>query len=158
MRLDSVQARAAAFAMSLASVAVPAAAQQAYRCTDAEGRVTYQERPCPAAAAERKVDTTPANTDFDPAQRERLLKQGEEAQRRLEERIASEEAERQRQRERREKEAQQEREALAREEARETAVIVYGPGRQPIVVPPRPKPRPKPLPAPAARPPAPATR
>jgi hypothetical protein len=113
-----VRARAATIAWSLAALAVPAGAQQAYRCTDAEGRVTYQERPCPAAAAERKVDTTPANTDFDPAQRERVLRQGDEAQRRLEERIASEEAERQRQRERRE-EAQQEREALAREWARE---------------------------------------
>ncbi|MBK8322221.1 MAG: DUF4124 domain-containing protein [Betaproteobacteria bacterium] len=153
-----MRARAATIAWSLAALAVPAGAQQAYRCTDAEGRVTYQERPCPAAAAERKVDTTPANTDFDPAQRERVLRQGDEAQRRLEERIASEEAERQRQRERREKEAQQEREALAREEARETAVIVYGPGQQPIVVPPRPKPRPKPLPAPAPRTPAPAAR
>ena len=149
-----MRARAATIAWSLAALAGAADAQQAYRCTDAEGRVTYQEHPCPSAASERKVDTTPANTDFDPAQRERLLRQGEEAQRRREERVAVEEAERQRQRERREREAQLEREAAAREEAREGAVIVYGPNRQPIVVPPRPKPRPKPLPAPASRPPA----
>jgi hypothetical protein len=154
----SLGARAATIALALAAMAGPAGAQQAYRCTDAEGRVTYQERPCPATASERKVDTTPANTDFDPAQRERVLKQGEEAQRRLEERNASEEAERKRQRELREQEEQREREALAREEARDSAVIVYGPGWQPIVVPPRPKPRPKPLPAPAPRPPAPAPR
>jgi len=153
-----VRARAATIAWSLAALAVPAGAQQAYRCTDAEGRVTYQERPCPSTASERKVDTTPANTDFDPAQRERLLKQGEEAQRRLEERVATEEAERQRQRELREREAQREREAIAREEARESAVIFYGPGQQPVLVPPRPKPRPKPLPAPAPRTPAPAAR
>jgi len=150
-----VRSPAATIALAIASLAGPAGAQQAYRCTDAEGRVTYQERPCPSAASERKVDTTPANTDHDPSQRERVLKQGEEAQRRLEERNAREEAERQRQREIREKEEQREKEMLAREEARESAVIVYGSGRQPIVVPSRPKPRPNPLPAPAPRPPAP---
>jgi hypothetical protein len=132
-------------------------AQQAYRCTDAQGRVTYQQSPCPAAATERKVDTSPANPDYDPAQRERVLKQGEEAQRRLDERAAREEAERKRRQEEREREEQRERELREREEAREAAVnATYWPGNRPVTPsrpkPPRPQPKP---PAPAPKAPAP---
>ncbi len=136
----------------------PAPAQQAYRCTDGEGRVTYQERPCPTSASERKVDTTPANPDYDPAQRERVLKQGEEAQRRLEERAAREEAERKRRLAERELEEKREREMREREEAREAVPAYYWPGslsgHRPAVPPPRPRPLPKPVPkapAPPAR-------
>lgn len=144
--------RTATLVLAAAALAGEAGAQQAYRCTDDQGRVTYQERPCPAAADERKVDTTPANTDYDPSQRDRILRQGEEAQRRLEERNAREEAERQRQREIRERDAEREREQLAREAARESAVVYYGAGGQPILVPPhRPKPLPKPQPRPVPK-------
>jgi len=149
--------RAVMTLLAVASVAAfgPASAQQAFRCTDAQGRVTYQESPCPSSATERKVDTTPANTDFDPSQRERVLKQGEDAQRRLDERAARDEAERKRRQEEREREEKREREAREREEARESAVIYYGPGvYRPAVppvrpVPPRPSvPTTKPAPAP----------
>lgn len=125
-----------------------AQAQQAYRCTDAQGRVTYQQSPCPTTATERKVDTSPANPDYDPAQRERVLKQGEEAQRRLDERAAREEAERKRRQEEREREEQRERELREREEAREAAVNYYWPGIRPVA-PSRPKP-----PTSAPKPPA----
>jgi len=144
-------------ALAIATVVAsgPSGAQEAYRCTDAEGRVTYQQSPCPASASERKVDTTPANTDFDPAQRERVLKQGEEAQRRLEERAAREEAERKRRQEEREREEKRERELREREEARESAVLYYGPGLyRPVVPPARPQPPRPSLPAPKTAPPA----
>jgi hypothetical protein len=150
--------RALAAALAIASTAAfaPALAQEAFRCTDAEGRVTYQQGPCPASASERKVDTTPANPDFDPAQRERVLKQGEEAQRRLDERAARDEAERKRRQEEREREEKRERELREREEARESAVVYYGPGLyRPVVPPVRPVPPrpsvPTPKPAPPAR-------
>jgi hypothetical protein len=130
-----------------------AASAQAFRCTDAQGRVTYQQAPCPGSADEKKIDTTPANTDYDPSQRERVLKQGEEAQRRLEERVAQEEADRKRQREQRERDEQREREQREREEAREAPVLYYGPGIYRPIAPARPKP--KPLPAPKTAAPAP---
>ncbi len=147
-----MRAFAALFALAGTAIALTASAQ-AFRCTDAQGRVTYQQAPCPTSADERKIDTTPANTDYDPAQRERVLKQGEEAQRRLEERIAQEEAERKRQREQREKDEQREREQREREAAREAPLVYYGPGiHRPI---PPAKPKPKPLPVPKTQAPAP---
>jgi hypothetical protein len=144
---------AAILLIASAAAFAPALAQNAFRCTDAAGRVTYQQSPCPASASERKVDTTPANPDYDPSQRERVLRQGEEAQRRLDERAAREEAERKRRQEEREREEKRERELREREEARESAIIYYGPGvHRPVVppvrpVPPRPSvPAPKPVP------------
>jgi hypothetical protein len=143
--------RASGFLVALALAGLggaPAAAQQVFRCTAPDGKVTYQQAPCPKSDQERKVDATPANTDYDASQREELLRKGEEAGRRLEERAAREAEEA---RQRREREEQKEREALAREAAREEPVIVYGgwPNRplQPAVprpVPPRPAPRPAP--------------
>lgn len=134
--------------LALAAMAgAPAAAQQVYRCTSPDGKVTYQQAPCPKADQERKVDATPANTDFDASQREELLRKGEEAGKRLEERAAREAEEA---RQRREREERLEREALEREEMREP-VIIYGgwPNRpvQPLPprpLPPRPAPRPQP--------------
>lgn len=146
-----MRALLAGFVLAALVAIGPAQAQQAYRCTDANGRVTYQETPCPTSATERKVDTTPANTDFDPAQRERVLKQGEEAQRRLDERTARDEAERKRRQEEREQEEKREREAREREEARESTVNYYGPGiNRPVNPPVRPVP-PRPV-VPAPRP------
>jgi len=123
--------------------AAPVAPQQFYRCTSPDGKVTYQQAPCPKSDEERKVDATPANTDVDMSQREELLRKGEEAGKRLEERAAREAEEARR---RREREEQLEREALEREAMREP-VIIYGgwPARpvQPIAPrPPRPAPRP----------------
>lgn len=153
-----MRALAIGIALAVTVVPGPAPAQQAYRCTDEQGRVTYQERPCPTAASERKVDTTPANPDYDPAQRERVLKQGEEAQRRLEERAARDEAERKKRQAERELEEKREREMREREEAREAVPVYYWPGNlsgnRPAVPPPRPRPLPKPVP----KAPAPPTR
>jgi hypothetical protein len=131
----------------------PGNAQQAFRCTSPEGKVTYQETPCPKTSDERKVDTTPANTDFDPAARDKLLKQGEDAGKRLEARAAQEEAERRRRAEERAREEQREREAQAREEARDVPAYVYvppghRPPSSPWPTPPRPLPRPGPTPQP----------
>ncbi len=124
---------------------VPAAAQQFYRCTSPDGKVTYQQAPCPKSDEERKVDATPANTDVDMSQREELLRKGDEAGRRLEERAAREAEEA---RLRREREERLEREAVEREAMREP-VIIYGgwPARPVQPVGPRP-PRPAPRPAP----------
>ena len=140
----------------LALVALPAGAQEVFRCTGPDGKVTYQQTACPKAAEERKVDTTPANSsDFDPGQRERLLKAGDEAGKKLEARAAADEADRKRREEARERDAQREREAQAREEAREPQYIYSGPpggwGRPPY---PAPGPRPpivRPVPLPSGR-------
>ena len=93
----------------------PAAAQEFFRCTSADGKVTYQEAPCPQTHQERRIDATPANTDFDASKRELILKQGEEAGKRLEERAAREAEEVRRRREEREREERLEREAQERE-------------------------------------------
>jgi hypothetical protein len=134
-------------AMALAAFAVtPALPQEFFRCTAPDGRVTYQQAPCASAEAERRIDATPANTDYDPAQRERLLREGEEAGRRLEERAAREREEARLRQEQRERDAQRERETQAREAAREEPVyVIGGPGYFP---PPRPPLRPTPLPRP----------
>jgi hypothetical protein len=76
-------------------VAAPAAqAQELFKCTDGAGKVTYQQVPCPAGTATTKIDAAPANPDFDPGARERLLRQGAEADQRIKEREAAEKAER----------------------------------------------------------------
>jgi hypothetical protein len=124
-------------------------AQEVFRCTGADGRVTYQQAPCPKGAGEQRIDATPANPDYDPGQRQRILEQGEEAGRRLEAREAEEAK---RRREAREREERLEREAQEREAAREPAVIYGWPVYRPVQPPPRP-PRPStPPPVPAPRP------
>jgi len=142
--------------MALATMAAaPVAAQEVFRCTSPDGKVTYQQAPCPKTGEERRIDATPANTDYDPAQRERVLKQGEEAGKRLEERAAREREEARLRAEEREREARREREAQEREAARETPVYILGwPGNAarplPRPVPPS-RPQPRPLPAPPSR-------
>lgn len=127
--------------------ALDAGAQEFFRCTAPDGKVTYQEAPCPKASEERKVDATPANPDFDPSQRDRLLKQGEEAGKRLEARAAKEEEERKRRADERARDEQRERETRAREEAREGTSYIYAwpPGTRPPYGGYPPKPQPKPV-------------
>jgi hypothetical protein len=96
----------------LAPACLAAQSQDVFRCTSATGRVTYQQARCPSADEERRVDVSPANPAVDPTERERLLKQGEELDRRLEARAAAERAER---KEREERDAR-ERMAQAREQ------------------------------------------
>jgi hypothetical protein len=43
-------------ALALACAALPAAAQSVFKCTTADGRVTYQEVPCDTGRTQRKVD------------------------------------------------------------------------------------------------------
>ena len=118
-------------------------AQEAFRCTSPEGRVTYQQAPCPTSNAERKVDVTPANTTMDPSGRDDLLRKGEAAGKRLEARAAEEDAERARRAAERERDEQREREAQAREEAREIySTPAWGHPRYPWPLPPRPDSRP----------------
>jgi hypothetical protein len=123
-------------------------AQEFFRCTGADGRVTYQQAPCPKGVGEQRIDATPANTDYDPGQRQRILEKGEEAGRRLEAREAEEAK---RRREAREREERLEREAQEREAAREPALIYGWPVYRPAPPPPRP-------PRPAGPPPGPAPR
>ncbi len=138
-------ARLPAVALGLCLVGSPAAAQETFRCTTPDGKVTYQQTPCPKASEERKVDITPANPNYDPKAREELLKQGEEAGKRLEAREAAEEAARKQ----RALDAQREREAQQREEARDNPDFIYArpPGWRPGPYPPRPA-HPAPRPAP----------
>lgn len=130
---------------------VPAGAQEFFRCTSPDGKVTYQQAPCAKTESQSRIDATPANTDYDPAQREKILKQGEEAGRRLEERAAREREEARLREEARQREEQREREAQEREAAREAPVyVIGGPGYAPRPPLPRPLPpaRPKPSPPP----------
>lgn len=122
------------------------AAQEVFRCTGPDGKVTYQQTACPKTADEKKVDATPANTNYDPSGREQLLKAGDEAGKRLEARAAAEEAERKRRAEERERDEQREREAQAREDAREPQYIYSGPPYGWHVRPPYPPPGPRPQP------------
>ena len=134
----------------LVTLAVQAGAQEVFRCTGGDGKVTYQQSPCPAASAQQKVDATPANTDYDPAQRERILKEGAEAGRKLEARAAKEEEERARRQAQREADERREQEAKLREEARDYPVYIYNwpPGQRPPwggYTPRPPGPRPQPI-------------
>lgn len=109
----------------------PAAAQALFKCTDSDGDVTYQQTACPATTTEKKIDATPANPDVDPDARERLLRQGADADLRMKERAAQDKAERlereAREREQeREKRAEEER-ARRKQEAAEYAIYVYPP-------------------------------
>ena len=124
-------------------------AQEVFRCTGADGRVTYQQAPCPKGAGEQRIDATPANPDYDPGQRQRILEQGEEAGRRLEAREAEEAK---RRREAREREERLEREAQEREAAREPAIIYGWPVHRPVKPPPRPSLPATPPPGSAPRP------
>jgi len=134
----------------------PATAQEAFRCTSADGKVTYQQAPCPKTDQERRIDATPANPDYDMSKREQLLKQGDEAGKRLEERAAREAEEVRRRQEVREREERLEREAQEREAQRDPVIIdgvwPYPPikPRPPRPVAPRPLP---PRPAPRTAPP-----
>jgi hypothetical protein len=129
----------------------PAAAQEFFRCTSSDGKVTYQQAPCPKTDAQTRIDATPANTDYDPAKREQILKQGEEATRRLEERAAKEREEARLREEARQREAQREREAMEREAAREMPVYVIG-GAEYAPWPPLPRPSPPAKPPPRPQP------
>lgn len=147
------RAAAPALALFLTMAAGHAAAQEFFRCTAPDGKVTYQQTPCPGSSQERKVDATPANPDYDPAQRERVLKQGEEAGKRLEERAAREAEEARRREDQRLRDEQREREARAREEARDIPVVSGWPAwwgqPRPGPYPPRPPTRPQPRPLPS---------
>lgn len=77
---------------ALLAIALPAVAQELFKCTDSAGKVTYQQTACPTSAAEKKIDATPANPDIDLEARERLLRQGAEADQRLKERDAQDQA------------------------------------------------------------------
>jgi len=135
---------------ALLVMAFPAAAQELFKCTDAAGKVTYQQTACPTTASERKIDATPANPDYDPEARERLLRQGAEADQRIRERAAQDQAERL-EREAREKERRAEEEqARKAQEAAEQPTYLAPPYRWIPVRPPLgyPQPRPPAVPRP----------
>jgi len=73
----------------LAPVCLAAPAQDVYKCTGADGRVTYQQARCATSDEERRVDVSPANPDYDLSSRDRTLKLEEELDRRLQARAAA---------------------------------------------------------------------
>ena len=108
-----------ALLLGLAVLGADVGAQEVFRCSAPDGKVTYQQAPCPTSSAETKVDATPANTGYDPSKREQILREGAEAGKKLEARAAAE-AEAQRKRaEQRALDEERLRQAEAREEARE---------------------------------------
>ena len=120
---------------------LPAAAQELFKCMDAAGAVTYQQTACPATATEKKIDATPANPGFDPEARERLLRQGADADQRLKERAAQDKAERlEREARDREQRAEEERARKAREAAEPPTYLappyMWLPPRPPLGYPP----------------------
>ena len=106
----------------LACACTCAGAQDVFRCTGPDGRITYQQAKCPWTDAERKVDVTPANPSFDPSSRERALKQEEALDRRLEAREVAERAER---KEREERDARERMVAAQEQRARAAEQPVY---------------------------------
>ena len=139
-----------ALILFLAAFAFEAGAQEVFRCTGTDGKVTYQQAPCPTSSAEQKVDATPANTTHDASQRERILKEGADAGKKLDARAAAEDEERKRRQAQREAEEKREREQQAREEAREYQPYLYtwGTGPRPpwgVWTPWPPGPRPQPV-------------
>jgi hypothetical protein len=136
--------------LALLVAAFPAIAQELFKCTDAAGNVTYQQAACPATATEKKIDATPANPNFDPEARERLLRQGAEADQRLKERAAQDNAERlEREARERETRAAEERARKAQEEAEQATYLappyLWVPVRPPLGYP---QPRPPSVPRP----------
>ena len=93
-------------ALAAALLLVPAAspAQSLYKCTDAGGRVTYQETPCAGARTEKRLDA-PRPESRDEADARRLLEreamQGDELAGRFADDARGREAARQREREER---------------------------------------------------------
>ena len=134
--------------LGLVVLVADAGAQEFFRCTGPDGKVTYQQTSCAATSVEQKIDATPANTDYDPSQRERILREGAEAGRKLEARAAKEEEERRKREEQRALDEKRESEARAREEAREQPYYYAWPaGSRPIGgggLPARPGARPQP--------------
>ena len=54
----------------LALAAAPAAAQALYKCTAADGRITYRETPCPDSRSQRRLDAPrPASREEEEARR-----------------------------------------------------------------------------------------
>jgi hypothetical protein len=130
--------------------ALAAGAQELFKCTDAAGKVTYQQAACPGTATEKKIDATPANPAFDPEARERLLKQGAEADQRIKERAAQDNAERLEREAREEKRLAREEQARKAQDAEQQASYLappylWIPVRPPIGYPvPRPPMAPRP--------------
>lgn len=60
-------------ALALAALAVPAAAQSVFKCTTAEGRVTYQEVPCDTGRVQRRVDLGPSRDALNATEARREL-------------------------------------------------------------------------------------
>jgi Domain of unknown function (DUF4124) len=132
----------------LLAAAGNAQAQELFKCTDAAGKVTYQQTACPKTAEEKKIDATPANPNVDPDARERLLRQGAEADQRLKERDAQDQADRAA-REARENEKRAQEERARKEQAvDEDANYLVPPYRWMPVRPPVAYPQPRPQAAP----------
>lgn len=70
------------------------AASGIYRCTAPGGAVTYQEIPCPTTSEGQATNLPTSFPEVDRAERERLLRRGDEAEWRLMRRLEIESAER----------------------------------------------------------------
>ncbi len=111
-----------AIAAALVAAALPAAAQTIYRCTGDGGKVTYQEVPCEAKAAQRRVEPGPSRESVDAIEARRALERdhyyrGSE----LSGRFAGDARDKERERYLQEQREREERARRAREEAQRVA-------------------------------------
>lgn len=59
--------------ITLAAAALPAGAQSVYRCTGADGKVTYQEVPCDAKASQKRLESGPSREAIEATEARRAL-------------------------------------------------------------------------------------
>lgn len=107
----------AVLAAACLAVAAPAMAQTVYRCTGADGKVTYQETPCEAKAAQRRVPTGPGPESLDEIEARRSLERDHARGSELSGRFAGEARDREMQKREREMREREEKARRAREEA-----------------------------------------
>jgi Domain of unknown function (DUF4124) len=108
-----------ALAGALLVLALPASAQTVFRCTGADGKVSYQETPCDPKAAQKRVPTGSAPTP-DEIDARRSLERDAWRGNELSGRFAGDARERERERYLREMRERDEAARRAREEAQKT--------------------------------------
>jgi len=109
-----------AIAGALLALAVPAGAQTVFRCTGADGKVTYQETPCEAKSAQKRVPMGPAPDARDEIDARRNLERDASRGSDLSGRFAVDARDRERERYLREMRERDEAARRAREEALKT--------------------------------------
>ncbi|MBK8322222.1 MAG: DUF4124 domain-containing protein [Betaproteobacteria bacterium] len=109
-----------AIAVASLALAAPAAAQTVFRCTGADGKVSYQETPCDAKSAQKRVPMGPAPDVQDEIDARRNLERDAWRGSELSGRLAGDARERERDRYLKEMRERDEAARRAREEALKT--------------------------------------